>query len=212
MQAVATLKPTDPHSVSTNFPEGCQMFQRGLALRNGLEYDEWMEVGTRLSQVTGAVMWAVGDWLAYGEHNYLKSKWGNRVPDGLYKEIAARTGYAEQTLTNAKYVCSALEFSRRRENLTFGHAAEIVGRADKEHYEFWMGRVEKDKLSVKSLREQLRLASATYRPEANDTGDKSFLETMTQFARDYQAECSKFTPAYRAEAKKILAPVLRDLA
>jgi hypothetical protein len=156
-------------------------------------------------------MWRLGDWFNYGQSNYGKSKWGDRTPDNLYDQIAGQVGLSAVTLKNAKYVCAALPLSRRRDKLTFSHAQEIVGRVDPKDFDFWINKVVTEGIKVKALREQLRKASASYKPEENDVGVKSFLETTRQYVRDFMAENSKFTPAYRAELLKILAPVLRDL-
>lgn len=171
-----------------------------------------MSVGKRLSELAGATTWLIGDWLAYGQTHYLDSKWGKRVPDGLYEQVASETGMAIQTLTNAKYVCTALPLSLRREKLTFAHALEVVSRAPKGQYEFWVGKTVDEDLTVKALRERLRKATATHKEEPNDTGTKSFLETTRQFVRDYQSAADgSFTAAFRKELLKILDPVLKDL-
>ena len=67
-------------------------------------------------------------------------------------------------------------------------------------------------MTRKKLREQLRLAGAKYKPEPNDTGKQSFLETARQFIRDYQHDSPKWTPKFKAEVKRILEPVLRGLS
>lgn len=162
-----------------------------------------------MSEAAGATLWWIGDWLAYGDKSFPTS---GRSAYGLHVEVARITGYAEQTLHNAKCVCTALPFSRRREGLTFGHAAEIVGRADPQDHDKWIDRVLKEGLSVKALREELRADKSTVATEPGDTRAVSFLETTRQYVRDYLAAAGRsFTPAYRAELKKILGPVLKDV-
>ncbi len=161
--------------------------------------------------MTGAATWIIGDFLAYGLENYKDKEWGKRVPDGLYEKYAAQTGLTVQTLTNAKYVCLKLPRSRRREKLTFAHAAEIVGRVPEGQFDYWIDRAITEDLSVKALREKLRESKAEVRPEPNDAGESTFLETARQFARDYLTAAPKWKPAYRVEVRKILAPVFDDL-
>lgn len=170
-----------------------------------------MSIGRKVTEVTGAAMWMIGDWLAYGQAHYLDSHWGKRVPEELYARIAEETGYAVQTLANAKYVCCKLPFSRRREKLTFHHAAEIVGRVPDGQYEFWIEKTVREGYTVKGLRETLRRALSTVRLEPHDTGTKSFLEQARQFARDYAASREKFNPKMRVELRKVLEEVVRDL-
>jgi hypothetical protein len=213
MPATATEKPTSLLSASQNLPEGCKASRQGLVLSKNLEYSSWMAVGKRLSELTGAASWMLGDWLAYGDSNYMTTVWGKRVPDGLYAEISKATGLAVQTLTNAKYVALAIPHSVRTEKLTFSHALQITAYAPKDQHKFWIGRVEKDELSVKALREAIRKSQASVKDEENDKGSVSILEVYRQFVRDHRAEAGKveLTPALKAELKKILAEVLPDL-
>lgn len=193
-------------------PLGCEPRRNGLVLPDNLEYDAWMAVGHQVVEAAGAVLWLLGDWLAYGQSHYLDSHWGKRVPDGLYARISQELGIAEQTLTNAKYVCLRLPISRRREKLTFSHALEIVSQAPEGQHEFWIDKTVREGISVKELREQLRRSRSSVRLEPHDTGTKSFLEGARQFARDYNASIPTLTPALRVELRKILGGVVRDLS
>ena len=196
----------------TVLPKSCIVTRQGLTLKPGLTREEWLSIGTKVGDLAGATSWVLGDFLAYGDQFYLDAKGAKRIPDGLYAEIATRTGFAEQTLRNLKYVCAALPLSRRRDKLTFSHAIEIVSRvSDEKQREQWIDRVVEEGMSSKALREQIRKSQATHKEEPNDVGVSSFLETTRQYVRDFQAESSAFTPAYRQELLKILAPVLRDL-
>lgn len=196
----------------TLLPPSCTATRRGLTLRPGLSREEWLGIGTKISEFAGATSWVLGDFFAYGDQYYTDKTGAKRVPDGLYAVIATEIGCSEQTLRNAKCVCAALPLSRRRDKLTFSHAVEIVGRADPKDFEKWITLVAETGLSTKALREKLRKATADHAPETNDQGTPSFLETARQFVRDYQSAAEEFTPAYRKELAKILEPVLHDLA
>jgi len=65
-------------------------------------------------------MWWLGDWWAYGDHNY-----GDRVraADGI--------DYSFQALMDAGWVCRQIETSRRREVLSFKHHREVAGLGQK---------------------------------------------------------------------------------
>jgi hypothetical protein len=207
-----TQTPVPSASTSLSLPSGVQTFRHGLVIAADMPYDAWLAIGTKLTEVTGATMWMLGDWLAYGQFNYDASHWGKRTPNELYARLATETGYAEGTLRNAKCVCQALPLSRRRDKLTFGHAQEIVGRTSEDQFDHWIERTVNEGLSQKGLREKLRKAAAIYKPEAHDTGTGSFLETSRQFSRDFLAECDSWTPKFRAEVVRILTPVMVKLS
>lgn len=194
-------------------PSSCAISRHGLTLSADLTREEWLSIGTKLGDVAGSTPWLLGDFFAYGDKFYSGAKGVKQVPDGIYTKLADAIGMSPGTLKNAKYVCLALPGSRRRDRISFGHAQEIVGRAEPQDFEKWMDLVEAEGLSQKALRERLRKATAVHAEEPNDKGTSSFLETTRQFVRDYQSAANgKFTPAYRKELMKILAPVLQDLA
>lgn len=177
-----------------------------------MAYEDWMSVSSRVVEVTGAALWMLGDLLAYGHANFQDTHWGKRTPSELYERLARETGYAEGTLANARVVCSRFPLSRRRDNVSFGHAVEIVGRVkDPEQYEDWVDWVSESGASVRQLRERLRTNGAAVRREVGDTGVVSFLEIARQFARDYASAKDGFSAPMRIEVAKILGPVVRDL-
>lgn len=90
----------------------------GLLLPDGLAFEEWQSIGQTLNSVEGSIQWWVGDWLNYGERKYGE----------MYSQAMDATERAYQSLANAKYVASRFEFSRRRENLSWGHHSEVAGQ------------------------------------------------------------------------------------
>jgi hypothetical protein len=207
------LSPRADEDPAPRLPDGCTVHRLGLVLRPGLNQQEWLGIGRQLSDLAGAMMWMLGDFFAYGDHLYTDKNGAKRMPAGIYAEIAAQTGYDEQTLRSMKYVAAAIPLWRRRNSLTFSHAREIVGRTEPDQHDFWIAKVETERMSSKSLREQIRKAKALYQPEPNDTAANSFLETARQFDRDFRAWAGspKFTPKYRAEVAKILVHTLNTL-
>jgi hypothetical protein len=89
----------------------------GLAISDQLTFEEWQAAGETLKRMEGAIQWWVGDWLVYGE-----CKWGE-----MYSQALDATSKAYQTLANYKYVAEKFQFSRRRENLTWGHHEAVAG-------------------------------------------------------------------------------------
>ena len=56
---------------------------------------------------------------------------------GTLEETCKRFELNYQSAANAKSVCVAFEFSRRREKLTFSHYQEVQGRDDAEELLDW---------------------------------------------------------------------------
>jgi hypothetical protein len=85
-----------------------------------LAYDGWVRHGSRLGVAGRSSGWWIGDWVRYGAARY-----------GQRYAVAARvTGYDDQTLMNMVYVATRFEISRRRENLSWSHRAELVRPAN----------------------------------------------------------------------------------
>lgn len=126
---------------SSDFPEGDQNVKKdlvkptadivlggftlsrcGLSSAGKPSFDDWRQVGQWLQFAGGAVHWWIGDWLNYGERAY-----GEK-----YSEALDMTGFDYQTVANDKYVAGQVEFSRRRENLSFAHHAEVAALSPKQ--------------------------------------------------------------------------------
>ena len=76
-----------------------------------LTIEEWQSVGEMLKLIDGAVMWWLGDWLAFGERKYGE----------MYAQALGATEYKYQALADAVWVSNNVEFSVRTENLTWSH-------------------------------------------------------------------------------------------
>jgi hypothetical protein len=109
-----------------------------------LAYDEWLRLGWRLGVAGRNAGWWVGDWVRYGTTRY-----------GSKYTVAARvTGYDAGTLMNMVYVANRFEISRRRENLSWSHHAELAA-LELDEQDRWLDRATKERLSVRDLRELL---------------------------------------------------------
>jgi N6-adenosine-specific RNA methylase IME4 len=93
-------------------------------LPSDLSETEWREAGAILGRVEHSVSWWLGDWWAFGENRY-----GDRK---AIVEADDWEGPAYQTCRNAASIAGAFELSRRRDNLSFSHHAEVVRRPPKE--------------------------------------------------------------------------------
>jgi hypothetical protein len=110
-----------------------------------LHVRRWVACGKRLVQVRSASSWWIGDWMRYGNAQY-----GEK-----YGAASLATGYDRQTLMNLAYVASRFPVERRRANVSWSHHAELAALPQAEQ-EAWLDRVERDRLSVRSLREEAR--------------------------------------------------------
>jgi hypothetical protein len=126
----------------------------GLKVRGEVSLEEWEEAGRQLVKLNGSVMWWVGDWACYGA-----GRFGEK-----YDAVIAATGYEYQSIANAKWVASRVKFSRRRENLSFGHHAEVASLSAGAQRD-WLKRAEQEGWSVRDLRSQLGERRVTGREE-----------------------------------------------
>ena len=122
-----------------------------------LTREEWATYGLRLGAVTRSSRWWLGDWVRFGQHRYTNGRFA----------VASRiSGYDEQTLRNFGYVAGRYEVSRRRENLTWSHHAELAALVSVEQ-DWWLDEAAARNLSVRRLRDAVRdrhraqLAAAT---------------------------------------------------
>ena len=132
-------------------------------LPNDLTYEDWLHYGKMLTQMQGAIQWALGDWWVHGEHKY-----GKRVKalrDGAFGT------YAIQTLKNFAWVAKHVETSRRRDVLTFGHheAVAALPAAQQKH---WLERAARERLSVHRLRKSIK-AAPLVRPPSEPSESRS---------------------------------------
>jgi hypothetical protein len=110
-----------------------------------LRIDDWVRHGRSLGAIGRGSGWWIGDWVRFGTARY-----------GEKYDIAARiTGYDAQSLMNMAYVASRFDYSRRREKLSFSHHAEVAALPSDEQ-ERWLDRAERERLSCRRLREELR--------------------------------------------------------
>jgi hypothetical protein len=122
-----------------------------------LDFEDWARAGRRMGMTGRSAGWWLGDWLRYGNARY-----GER-----YARAARITGYDTQTLMNMVYVASRIDASRRRENLSWSHHAEVAP-LEPDRQEHWLRMADVDHLSVRDLREAVRTGRAAERAPAED--------------------------------------------
>lgn len=135
--------------------EGARALKSGLLLPDKLSFEAWRQIGSQLFLVTSSSAWWVGDWLSYGENCF-----GDR-----YEQAIADTSLNYQTLRNYAWVARKFTMSRRRDNLSFGHHAEVAALTEKSQDE-WLTRAEQFTWSRNELRRQIRVTCLANRPQS----------------------------------------------
>lgn len=106
---------------------------------------EWQTYGSRIALVSKSTNWWLGDWLRFGQRRYANG----------YRHASELTGYDEQTLMNLVYVAGRYGISRRRENLSWSHHAELAALEPPDQ-DRWLEEAEAASLSVRQLRQRVR--------------------------------------------------------
>lgn len=110
-----------------------------------LTFDQWETIGRDLGRMGRACQWWIGDWLNFGAPRY-----GDKYTNAI--EI---TGYDIQTLANMAWVAGRYEPSRRRENLSWSHHAEVA-TLDPADQDQWLTLAEQQNLGVHKLRAAIK--------------------------------------------------------
>ncbi len=148
-----------------------------------LGYDDWLRQGSRLGLAGRNAAWWIGDWLKYGTAQY-----GTK-----YSAASRVTGYDRQTLMNMVYVAGRFDFSRRRENLSWSHHAELAA-FDVGDQEEWLDHVESERLSVHDLRDEL---ASSRRPAGRARAHAAEPARSTALRAAHAAKGVRPTPARR---------------
>ena len=100
----------------------------GLVPNKSLTVHQWDQAGDLLGHIDQRLAWYLGDWVTAR-----REKW----EQGSLEEICEKYGLNYSTTSNAATVCRAFEFSRRRENLSHNHHAEVANRPDADELLDW---------------------------------------------------------------------------
>ena len=136
-----------------------------LELPEHMIFDDWVDLGRKLSDGQRVVNWWIGDWWAAGSHRY-----GERA------KLAAQNifGVEFQALADMASVCRSFESSRRREGLSFTHHREVAALPPEEADDL-LARAEKEQLSTRELRVaaiKRKTALGLFKPR--DEGDPDY--------------------------------------
>jgi hypothetical protein len=115
-----------------------------LELPPGLPRAEWEQIGETLHAIERGVQWWLGDWWRYGEREY-----------GESAAQAIDAGVNLGTVQNAAWVAGAVEPSRRREDLSFGHH-QAVAPLEPAEQDRWLDKAAGSAMSVHELRAKIK--------------------------------------------------------
>ena len=123
-----------------------------------MDVKRWITYGKRFARLSSASNWWIGDWIRYGNAHY-----GEK-----YGAASKTTGYDRQTLMNMAYVSSRFSIERRREGVSWSHHAELAAFPDAQQ-DAWLDLTEREHLTVRNLREEVRRGlSAQRKPSPGD--------------------------------------------
>ena len=132
----------------------------GLDLPDHLTYEQWQGIGGALQSVNRSVMWWIGDWLRYGERRYGE----------MYAQAVEQTGRTYDSLSDAKWIAEAFQFSDRSENLSWTHHRIAAALPPNQRREI-LDLAERDGLSVRDMRHEVnrrKAAAAISAPHASN--------------------------------------------
>ncbi|MGW6918980.1 LmbU family transcriptional regulator [Kitasatospora sp. NPDC054939] len=131
----------------------------GLRMPSALTFDRWEQAGLQIFRVADSSAWCLGDWLVYGQDRYADR----------YQAGVEAAGLDYQTLRNYAWVARRFELRRRREQLSFGHHAEVAALPP-DDADGWLTRAEQQGWSRNQLRTRVRESrQGTRRPTAADS-------------------------------------------
>jgi hypothetical protein len=144
---------------------GVRSSTTGIRFDPLMPIEGWKALGVKIAVYSGATCWWLGDWLAFGQMKY-----GRR-----YREGIAVTGLGYQTLRNYAVVSRRFELSRRRDNVSFQHHAEVCALSDDDQ-DLWLDLAAERGWSTSELRRQVRSAGVLGGVRASGTTLRLVLE------------------------------------
>jgi len=124
-----------------------QFMPTGLIIQDDPTFEEWEECGQLLGHIQKRIHWWIGDWLNYGE-----GRWPDR-----YAQALDRWHFNYQTLRDDRWVAGKVDMSLRKDKLSFSHHKEVASLPPPEQKD-WLERAEREDLTTRELREQIRQA------------------------------------------------------
>lgn len=177
-----------------------QFTPKGLIAPQNMDHASWQQVGDLLFKLEGSLQWLIGDWLVYGED----LKYGD-IP-----KFAAMMGKDEKTLRNYMSVSRAVELSRRRDNLSFGHHEAVTKLLPGEQSEA-LNYAAEHSMSVAAFRKLVRGNETLEMSEISEY-DATPVHHLDNTAQQYAVDIARFSPAKPGMVKKLEPNDRREVA
>jgi len=177
-----------------------QFTPKGLIAPRDMDHASWQQVGDLLFKLEGSLQWLIGDWLVYGED----LKYGD-IP-----KFAAMMGKDEKTLRNYMSVSRAVELSRRRDNLSFGHHEAVTKLLPGEQTEALIYAAEHG-MSVAAFRKLVRGNETLEMSEISEY-DATPPHQVENTFQQYAVDIARFTPAKLGLVRKLQPNDKREVA
>lgn len=174
---------------------GCELRKNGLIISGELSHEKVVQITSALNAFEQCGQWWWGDFLCAVESEY-----GSTYDEGL--KLAS--GYAYQTLANAKWVCSRFKLSLRRENLSFKHHVTALEECDGNPKAacHWLDKAEDNKWSVSEMRKQIRMQGSQHTERATQHPSFNPVGWLIEGKNFYQKKAATTPPSMWSQAEK----------
>lgn len=123
-----------------------------LVFKQPLTFDEWLEIGTRLSKMLQSIHWYIGDWLVEGDFRY-----GEK-----YAQAVDATGFSVEICKRDFWVARRFPRETRHAELSYSHHIVVSSLPERARHRL----IQEASSRVMTTRE-LKTAAAVYRAAEN---------------------------------------------
>jgi hypothetical protein len=113
-----------------------------LILPANLSYEEWEDIGKRITGARASLRWWLGDWINFGEAAFGE----------IYAQALDETNYSYPALRNIAYTARNIPAAIRSENLSFAHHT-VVAPLEHQDKKALLDIAQRDRQTVAELRE-----------------------------------------------------------
>jgi|1186.fasta_scaffold363161_1 hypothetical protein len=117
-----------------------------------MEFEQWLTCGQALIEIEGAVQWWLGDWWAYGDHDYGERK-------ALFEEGGPLADANFHTIREYGTVARAVTSEVRSSLVSWKHHHNVAHLPPDQQRE-WLTRAEKEGWSSNELKSAIARAKA----------------------------------------------------
>lgn len=160
----------------------------GLIAPDDATIEEFGILGQTLFRLEGSLQWLIGDWLLLVDGYH----WGDAGA------LAAHFGRKAQSLYNMKLVAKNVQFSLRRENLSYGHHV-LVQAMDEADQVYWLDKAEYGDVDPTDKDVRIRWSVARLRNEIKLS--RKFVALPAESRIDFMAKAKEIKDCGRAFAK-----------